>query len=737
MAARESLDRILASLQASNPGAGDAPITDSAPLIQQLAEEGAKKIQDTELENDIAKQVSQWRDNALSARSQYERQWLANWDMYQGRQYTVWDSGKKQMVAAANPTNEPRETFNILEPVVRTELAKTGSTHPSATVSPRSNDTDDLMAALAAQSAWEWWYEETNFHVTTFTQANLWRTVTGNGFTKTYFDTAVVDPAATDAAAQVFAQQQQQLAASGAQPSLAVRPDPVFGQIRSTPVTPFHLIVPDLTKPDLQDQDWVQHQFLMSISRAKAVYGKLMGPDWAPAGAAQNSIADFTHLGIPGSVSSNRQQCLVVETWVKPGGLPQLPAGGLIITVDDRVVGFVSHYPYDHGLFPFAHLPGIEQGGFYRKSIVESGTPLQKALNRLINQQIKHHNLILNPGMFYDEGSLDPSRIRPVAGQYVPVRLGMKDPRPIEYPQMPASAFQFTQTLQTLQDDITGQHQVSRATAPGADTAASAISTLQEVDDNFLVTVFDGIRLAMTQIAKQVIGLMVQFWDEPRMVKIVGDEAAGDAQQLMGSDIASATDIRIDADSMLPQSKSGRIATITDWMDKGYIPVSVGLDSLEMGQLGKAFDTIKADQNSARRENVAFQKLDPAVAQQAQAADQQAQLDAAQLGAPQPAGPDGQPQPVPPTLVIPINWYDNDQVHIDEHKLFAKGQAYQLLDPAVQLELQNHVGAHEARLAASMAPAVGPDGQPIAPQQGAQPAPAGNVAPPSPAAPQG
>ena len=760
-----NLESILASLKSS--GTSQLPISETADQVDMLAATQVKKLK----KGDDLKKLTAWVARAYSqcdgARAAERRQWYKNLDMYQGRQFTVWSNTQSKMVEPVAPDFEPRLAVNIIEPVVRTEMAKTGSKHPKAVVSPASNDDEDIMAALAGQDVWDWFYDEERFQTNVFNPSNFFRTVCGNGFIKIFHDDAATDEAATaaaqraaDEAADDAAEQAASQNVTDMFPVKRGKVPPVKGKLRAESVTPFHLLVPDLAEPNIQKQGYVLHTYTIPLEKAKLAYKDFVDADWSPATVSASAIMNVAHLGIKGGNAATNDSVQVIEAWVKPGYTGLLPDGGLVVTVGGEIVGLANQgIPYDHGDFPFAHLTGIDTGRFYRKSIVESITNIQNELNRTYAQIIKQKNLNSKPQFYYDEGSVDPKRITSKAGQYIPVRLGMSRPTAVPIVPLANYVLELMTRLSSTMDDITGQHQISRAQGPGANTAASALSFLRETDDNFLYTTFDAIEAAMETVARQFLSLAVQFWDEPRMVHIAGNDHAADARTLKGSDIANGTNLRIEGGSALPESKAARIATVTDWIKAGIVDKAAGLEAMEMGTLGKVYDRIRLDRDAAKRENLDIRDLDESLieqwnqiqqdqAQQAQNAQFQAEQAPSMFGhlvdpamglqgghpsdqmppAPQPAplpatppiplvgsGPEATtqpgavapplpgvlqgaavptPRPEQPPIFFPINWHDNDQVHMEEHRNYANSQSYRNLSDVKKKVYEDHYYAH-------------------------------------------
>ena len=119
-----------------------------------------------------------------------ENDWYIQLAFYNGYQYHDWRTvaGKQGLAEEPNPANLPRITVNRIEPVVRTEIAKTTAQKPSAAVVPASNDEDDLLSATAGEQVWAAIYDQNKFQTDVLQKAEFWRAITGNGFIKTFWD---------------------------------------------------------------------------------------------------------------------------------------------------------------------------------------------------------------------------------------------------------------------------------------------------------------------------------------------------------------------------------------------------------------------------------------------------------------------------------------------------------------------------------------------------------------------
>src|SRR4030095_6038770 len=217
----------------------------------------------------------------------------------------------------------------------------------------------------------------------------------------------------------------------------------------------------------------------------------------------------------------------------------------------------------------------------------------------------------VKPGYFVQEGSVDLSKWKSRAGQLIPVKVGFQEPKPIQPPQLPSSHSQDLEISKMDFEDISGQHQVSKGTAPSGVTAATAISFLQEQDQSFMAPTYTSIELAIQKCGRQTLQLAVQYWDEARLIKAAGTDQAVSVRYLARSDIKNGTDLRVEGGSSMPESTAARLAFSSGLRDKGQIPADKGLELMNLPNMRSYYALIKIDENQARRENIKLRGLDP------------------------------------------------------------------------------------------------------------------------------
>jgi hypothetical protein len=226
----------------------------------------------------------------------------------------------------------------------------------------------------------------------------------------------------------------------------------------------------------------------------------------------------------------------------------------------------------------------------------------------------------------------------------------------------------------------------------------------------------------------------------PRIVKVVGTDGQFNAMVFKGADIGNNTDIRIESGSAMPTSKAARQALLMDLMSQGFIPPEKGLELMDVGGVQRLYDQVKTDNAQASRENMKMatvtqdmlsqylmtfikqpEMTDPLQGIMGSAPDpsavadpnnpmpmdpsniplaqqdpsQQAQAESPFID-PQTGGPlvDGAGNPTEPPLIVPVNSWDNHQVHIEVHNNYRKSQEFENLPAETKALFEEHVQQH-------------------------------------------
>jgi hypothetical protein len=702
--------------------ANDEEFTPFDPIAARQEQEKARIAELIRFrESDKGKKLTAWVRSAHQGckndRVQEERQWALNIARYKGRNDLALIPNDPRIPAhlrgriGRKPENSTsRKHINRVRPMVRVEMARLMSQKPSAYVVPATSNDDDLFAAQAGEQAWESIQDRRKIRVQ-FGKAAFWISVTGIGFMKTWWDPKAYDP------------------------DSQLNGDIMFGA-----PSPFHIFVPDKMEQDIEDQPYVIHAYAKPLEWARLKYAaELAGEQLEATNARSDAIAENSVFGVSDNASKELDSVVIYEAWVKPGSISLLPEGGLLTVINNILVNFTEGLPYAHNQYPFTKFEHLPTDTFYSESVINDVAPLQVEYNQLRSRIAESIDKMSSLQYMAPQGSIVPQKMTNETGQVVLYKPGLGKPEPFPIQQLPGYIPQALDRVLLDMEDISGQHQVSKGNVPTGVTAATAISYLQEKDDSYLTHTYLSVEQGFEKMGRQALTLAVQYWDEPRMVKVVGEDSAFDALLLRKSDLENGVDLRTEGGSALPQSKSAKQALIMDLMSQGFVDPTEGLKMMEIGGSQKIVDQLRVDERQAQRENLKLRTLTPELINQfnVQWTEQFQQIQM-QMGDPSAGNPlsgegaGGLSAEPPP--VIPVNTWDNHEVHIEIHNRFRKSQSFESLPPEVKDQFEQHVVAHEQAMITKsieqfmqQIPSDGTDGQPasdpaaVSPDEGAPP----------------
>lgn len=648
-------------------------LTQSSTVIK-LPEDGLNIEQFRESEEArklVAWVQSEW-SKAKTARSQKQLQWFNNMSMFYGHHWVEQTKGsmpdgyRDKLFTPRKPYYHQRKTINRTRSYVRWEMSKMLSSFPSAQAIPASSEDQDQRAAFAAEQAWTSISEAKKLRQH-MSRAMWWTVVTGNGFLKTHWDTTCVDKVSGE-----------------------------MGDIKYGHVTPFHLFVPDIREQDIEDQPFVINAYTKTVEWAEYYFAKeLDGIRLSPSTSSANLILDEAYLNLGGGKTPD--SVVVYETWVKPGATKLLPQGGVVITVDDVLISvYREGFPYDHMMYPFTKFEHIPTATFYADSPIVDLSHLQKEYNGLRSEIAEAGRRMAKPQLIAPMGSIVPSKLTNEPGLVIQYKPGMAPPQPLSLSPLPQ--YYLDQQDRVLNDwiDISGEREVSRGDTPPGVTSGTAISYLQEASNQYLTPQFQSIEQGVEKIATQTVELFVQYVDIPRKIRTIGADGAFDTMLLKGADVASGTDIRIEAGSSNAKSKAAQEARVMDMFAVGIIDQPAAARMLEIGGVQKIMDTLNVAERKAQRENIKIKMLtveDVEMARQEAIEQIMTQIPPEAMENPEIME---EIQNMPAPSIVSVDDFDMHEIHVETHNKFRMSQEYEILPDEIKAQFAEHVGQHEA-----------------------------------------
>lgn len=429
----------------------------------------------------------------------------------------------------------------------------------------------------------------------------------------------------------------------------------VQGKAKAEAVSPFHILVPDMEQPELERQPYVIHSVTKDPKWVKDIYKVEVQPD----SNSNDSGIESQFLSALGIKNDNtRKKVVVKEIWIKPCG--DHPKGLWAAWAGQELLAVNEGNPFKHGEYPFTKLDHIPTGRFYSQSTIVDMIPIQKEYNRTRSQIIEAKNRMAKPQLVAPKGSIDPRKVTSEPGLVIFYQAALSPPQPLPLQGLPTYVLQELDRSLIDMNDISSQHEVSRGQVPPNVEAATAIAYLQEQDDTALAHTLHSIELANERIGRHVLSHAGQFWDAQRTINVVGRNGVYESYIFSQSDLKGNTDYKVVHGSATPRSRAAKQAWITELIKMGVIPPDRGLQYLDMAETAKLYEEMQVDVRQAQRENLKLSN----------------------------------------GMQIPVNVFDNNIAHINEHMSYMKRQEFEQLPPEVQFLLVEHTEYHKLQLAA-------------------------------------
>lgn len=601
--------------------------------------------------------------------SRFEPTWYLNTAYFEGEQWVFWNRGRID-----RPKLDPWRitlTDNRIMGIVETELAKMTKQKPAFQVIPNSGEDADLQASETGEKilTYLWRY----LHMRNkLMDALRWSRVCGAGFWKVCWDSQAGQKV------QIVADGEGQPVMHG-ETQAPMRPhefdgglpeglEPktiATGDVMVEVCNPFE-IYPDPIAQEIEDCEFLFQVTVKSASWVKAHFGVELQPDTdvAPGPAESRLFPTYQQGG-----SSAYKGIKLHEYWCKPGskhpnGKRAVWAKGKLLLEEDN-----SYHCLPYVMFKGKPVPGR----FWPSSSVEQLRGPQTELNKAKSQVTENAQRFGNPALLESkQANVQYSGSPGEKVRYDDTTLNAK-PEYLLAPQLPPYVLQQQERIETAMQDISGQHEVSKAQVPAGVKAASAINLLQEADDTRLGPAIYDMEETLGEAGSRLLKLVAEYWTDERAIMIAGEDRAWDVMSFRGAALKENTHVEVQAGSAFPRSKAAKQAAIESVLalrlQYSQEPVDPNLmrkvlRDLEAGGLEKLFGDLDYDSAQVNREN-------QQIAQGGQ---------------------------------LPINAYDNHRVHIDGHTQFQKGASYGLMEPQVHESFERHVFEHRQQLQAEMPP---------------------------------
>lgn len=617
---------------------------------------------------EIGSLVNSYYDSWRSDRRPYEIQWFMNAAMIRGNQRARWNPIFGQLETKKTPKHRSNNSINLILPKVRARLAKFTKTRPLPQVIPANTDRTSVMDAKATEKVLDYQWHRMGLE-TKYEEALLWAMTTGKSFWWFRWDPGV--------------------------PGRVQMPGPELGgdgSVQQVPLgdvtcevgTAFEILVADPGISHIADQPMIMRIKARPVSEVEQRYG--LAPDTIKgdtsitdlfqyqkqiAELGAKSVTAFSHSDKSDAAGQNEKftHVIVKEWFARPSAA--YPKGRYAVVAGDEVLKDEQQLPYDFGStasnpYPVTEFIDIMTAGqFWPTTMVEQLIGIQREYNDTRNRMSEQQKLQSHPKFLVPkQAQLAPNAYNSEAGEkiefhYIP---NMPLPQFLQAPRISEDGWRLLEIIKAEFDTVSSLPPASLG-APG-DNGESGFQTnlLQEAADSVHAPDIRRNELSIEEAALKIRRFMVQGWDIPRLISIVGRSHQPDAFEFSQDNIDEFAHVIVQAGSALPTLKAARAKMIMEMHSAQLFgdpqdPATKRrvLGMLEVGGIEDATDMLKRDEDQARLENLDVSKsmaLDP-----------------------------------------PMPW-ENHQVHYEFHTDLLKSPELKLFNPQQRDELVRHVILH-------------------------------------------
>ena len=413
----------------------------------------------------------------------------------------------------------------------------------------------------------------------------------------------------------------------------------------------------------MQDCEWLIDETIRSVEWVRKHYpNTVAGEPFEP--HADSELPDSpgqgsVHSGQLYSGSTAEYRGVKVrEYWCRPN--TRRPNGWYAVWANDALL--VAEEPHDP--MPYVKFESTETPGrFWSRSVTSDLRGPQQDLN-VIQTQIKENaRRVGNPAILKSRQA--NVRFEGLPGEEILYDSTVSDAVPsyLEPPSIPPYIENQVERIEKSIEEISGMHEVSRATVPTGVTAASAINLLQEADETRIGPEIQQMEFALGELGTKILKLRARFNTDERLLKIAGEDGNWDFHAFRGEMLGSDPHVEVQAGSQMPRSKAAKQAAMTEvlgLMLQYQMPLDERnlrkfLKDYEIGGLDRLFEGFSEDAKQTNREHRIL------------------------IGG---------------FMDLPINTYDNHEFHVAEHTEFQKSHRYWALDDAAKQRFDDHVAAH-------------------------------------------
>lgn len=450
-----------------------------------------------------------------------------------------------------------------------------------------------------------------------------------------------------------------------------------------------------LPDPTARSRAEVQHFFHVKLLPVRKLmdqfptdyFGESTKGKWGVGPYSQEQISYATladDLDFPSRTGQTRRAedntlAELVEFWELPTRrFPQ----GRFVAYSDKLILAMGPNPYYPARLPFVLIQGdnLVPGSLYADGLLEDVKGLQYSTNRVLSKMREWMDKMLNSHLLVPHGAgIDKNIWGDKPGQIIGYQRGYK-PEALQAPDIPVSMFTYLDEQVERAKMVTGYSDVGRGDAQ-PDLSGRAVAFYTENEQSMREPYMASYRTALIEISQQAIYLIRQFYDDGRMIAIVGENGRVELQEFMSDNYDWGNDLLPEAYDGRPQSHAAKVSEVLEFLGATLFEDAPGAErarallSNDYAYL-KNYEPFPEDAAKSKRENLSV------------------------LNDPMPA--------------LQVQTFDTHRIHLREHYKFMRTLEFEELPDFSKQLLFQHTELHE--LMARAAGVIGhEEGMPINP----------------------
>lgn len=532
-------------------------------------------------------------DEWYQARYAFEPGWWLTIAYYMGFQYHGWSEVERLIRETRAPSYRVRMVINKIMPLVKSQMGRLLRGDPCLQARPMDPSERAFSDARVANKLIKGLYKELD--IRSYLQEFLiWLLTTGHAFIKVGWDPSL-----------------------GTGVELPGYEPMTVGDVDIRVRGPFSILIPPeqmfLWRPSsIMDAGMFPIDYIKRVHGARA-QGLQADQDSVRVANFEGRLATLvspTSYMAVNAKSMYARGIYVMERWDDPQVLSdeerqRFPRGRVIIGTRHRLL-MLENNPFNDEKHPFVDCrQELCPGRYWGASLIDQLIPIQKSYNRGKSQITEARNLTCNPVLDVEQGA-GIAKHSAEPGVVCERRKGFSSPQWRNPPPLSPHLVEDVRSLVSEFEEVSQHHESSKGEVPAANITGVAVNLLQEADNTPLGPLAIRIASAIGQTGEKILSRAQQYYDEPRMIPLVGDNNEIEVVEFLGELHQSKLRVECLVDSILPESRAARLARVSDAIKMGALdPVrdkSAIVQLLEFGNVEQLWEEVDLDRQKQRRE---------------------------------------------------------------------------------------------------------------------------------------